>query len=424
MKVNSKRTILMGFAFLSICTFWQMYDNIIPLILKNTFQLNEVATGFVMSVDNILAVFLLPLMGAFSDKVDTRWGKRTPFIVIGTIFAIIAMMFLPYASNINNLYLFVGALAITLIAMATYRSPAVALMPDLTPKPLRSKANAIINLMGTVGGIIALVLIRMLLKDGDKVNYTPIFIGVAIVMVVSVIILLLTIKEKKLADEVKIKYPETEENEHLDADGKLDPDVVRSLKYLLASIFFWFVAYNAVTTAFSRYAKYTWKMQGGSFTNCLMVATIAAVLSYIPVGVIAGKLGRKKTILAGVLMMFISYVAAIFYANYHPSINVFFALIGIGWAFINVNSFPMVVEMCKGADVGRYTGFYYTASMSAQILTPILSGIFLQYISYRTLFPYAAVFAAIAFFTMTKVKHGDVKPIEKKSALEHFDIDD
>lgn len=414
MKLNNKRTILMGFAFLSICTFWQMYDNIIPLILKNTFNLNETLTGFIMSIDNILAVFLLPIMGAFSDKVDTKWGKRIPFVILGTVFAIVSMMFLPYASNIRSLSLFIVALAITLIAMATYRSPAVALMPDLTPKPLRSKANAVINLMGTVGGIIALLLIKKLLQSGSNVDYTPLFIGVAIVMVISIIILIVSTNEKKIKEKIKLEYPEEEKIEVITEKQALDPDVKKSLKLLLASIFFWFMAYNAVTTAFSRYATNMWKMEGGSFANCLMVATIAAVLSYIPVGIIAGKLGRKRTILIGIATMFISYVAAIFYLNYSPSINFFFALIGIGWAFINVNSFPMVVEMCSGGDVGKYTGFYYTASMSAQIVTPILSGIFLQYVSYRTLFPYAAVFALISFITMINVKHGDVTLIKNK----------
>ena len=163
MKLNYKRTFLVGLAFLSICAFWQMYDNIIPLILQGTFHLNETLTGAIMAADNVLAVFLLPLLGSLSDKADTRWGKRTPFIVVGTVLAVVLMMLLPHADKTGNFVLFVISLFFLLIAMGLYRSPAVALMPDLTPKPLRSQANAIINLMGAVGGIYTLILIRWLL---------------------------------------------------------------------------------------------------------------------------------------------------------------------------------------------------------------------------------------------------------------------
>lgn len=168
MKLNYKRTFLVGLAFLSICAFWQMYDNIIPLILQGTFHLNETLTGAIMAADNVLAVFLLPLLGSLSDKADTRWGKRTPFIVVGTVLAVVLMMLLPHADKTGNFVLFVISLFFLLIAMGLYRSPAVALMPDLTPKPLRSQANAIINLMGAVGGIYTLILISLLLKGGDK----------------------------------------------------------------------------------------------------------------------------------------------------------------------------------------------------------------------------------------------------------------
>ena len=157
MKLNYKRTFLVGLAFLSICAFWQMYDNIIPQILQGTFHLNETLTGAIMAADNVLAVFLLPLLGSLSDKADTRWGKRTPFIVVGTVLAVVLMMLLPHADKTGNFVLFVISLFFLLIAMGLYRSPAVALMPDLTPKPLRSQANAIINLMGAVGGIYTLI---------------------------------------------------------------------------------------------------------------------------------------------------------------------------------------------------------------------------------------------------------------------------
>ena len=426
MKLNYKRTFLVGLAFLSICAFWQMYDNIVPLILQGTFHLNETLTGAIMAADNVLAVFLLPLLGSLSDKVDTRWGKRTPFIVVGTVLAVVLMMLLPHADKTGNFVLFVISLFFLLIAMGLYRSPAVALMPDLTPKPLRSQANAIINLMGAVGGIYTLILISLLLKGGDKPDYTPVFLGVALLMVVAVVLLVLTVREKKLAQEVAKANleEETEEEQKADKTGELTPGVKRSLTMILISIFLWFTAYNAVTTAFSRYARTVWGMEGGGFANCLMVATVAAIISYIPIGVISAKVGRKNTIMGGLVLMLISFFAAIFLTEYHAVINLGFALIGMGWAAVSVNSLPMVVEMCSSEDVGKYTGLYYTFSMSAQIVTPILSGAFLQYVSYRTLFPYACVFTVAAMITMSMVHHGDNKPERKKNLLENFDVED
>lgn len=198
MKLNNKRTILVGLAFMSICAFWQLYDNIIPLILLNTFHLKDTVSGFIMSLDNILALFMLPLFGVFSDRVNTRMGKRMPFIVFGTILAAFAMLLLPIADLMQSMLLFFTALGLTLFAMATYRSPAVALMPDITPKPLRSKANAIINLMGAVGGIITLILITLLVPKTANPNYFPLFLSIASIMLLCVAILFMTIKEKQL----------------------------------------------------------------------------------------------------------------------------------------------------------------------------------------------------------------------------------
>lgn len=424
MKLNYKRTFFVGLAFLSISAFWQMYDSIVPLILQNTFHLNESVIGAIMAIDNVLAVFLLPIIGTLSDKVDTKWGKRTPFIVLGTIAAVVLMMLLPYADKQRMLGLFVVALALTLIAMAMYRSPAVALMPDLTPKPLRSGANAVINLMGAVGGIYSLGLIRFLVKEEDNPSYLPVFIGVALIMIVAVIVLVMTTNEKKIAAQIAEEYPEEAEEEQKKETGKLPADVKRSLMFILFSIFLWFTAYNAVTTAFSRYAVTVWKMEGGGFASCLMVAMVAAIISYIPIGAVASKIGRKKTILIGLFMMLISYTSVFFYPTYHVSANIFFAIIGVGWAAVGVNSLPMVVEMSKGSDIGKYTGLYYTFSMTAQIFTPIISGLLLQYVSYNTLFPYAMFFTVCAIITMSMVKHGDSKPMKKAKVLENFDTED
>ena len=432
MKLNYKRTILIGFAFMAISAFWQVYDNIIPLILKYNFNIGDTLSGGIMALDNVFALFMLPIFGAWSDKVNTRRGKRTPFILVGTILAVVFMTMIPMAANMRNLWFFVIALLLSLMAMGTFRSPAVSLMPDVTPKPLRSKGNAIINLMGAVGGVSALVMIMFLVGEGDTPSYQPLFAGISILMVIALAVILTQVNENKFVEEriavEKAHGIDTEAEEDaetaLSGTAALPKDVKRSLTFLLLSVSFWFMAYNAVTTSFSKYATETWGMEGGGFAGALMVATVAAIISYMPVGIVSSKIGRKKVILFGVVLMASCFAIGALFKEATFTINIIFALVGVAWASINVNSYPMVVEMCKGSDIGKFTGMYYTFSMAAQVFTPILSGFFLEHVGYWTLFPYAAVFAAIAFFTMTQVKHGDSRPDVPKSGLEAFDVED
>lgn len=435
MKIHYKyKTIMVGFAFMAIMSFWQMYDNIIPLILKNSFSLNEVIIGAIMAIDNVLALFLLPIFGTWSDKVNTKLGKRMPFIIVGTILSVLAMFFMPIADNSRNLPMFMVMTGFVLLFMSVYRSPAVALMPDVTPKHLRSKGNAVINLMGTVGAIFALAMIGVLVADGDTPNYQPLFIAIILFMVISITVLAVVVKENawtKEAEEIDKKIEEAEETKDIVVDepqteekGKLPKEKFRSLVFILLSVAFWYIAYNAVTTAFSRYATVVWHAENGSYANYLMVATVAAVISYIPIGLISSKLGRKKVIMLGVVGLIIGFGACFFATHAGPIVQCLFGLVGISWAAINVNSFPMAVDIATEGDIGKYTGYYYTFSMAAQVITPVLSGWFLQYVSYKSLFPYAVVFSALALATMTQVKHGDSIPSQKKSLLEHLDIDD
>ena len=425
MKLNYKRTVLIGMAFLTIQAFWQMYDNVIPLILKNTFGMGETITGAIMAADNVFALFLLPIFGALSDKVKSPIGRRMPFILMGTALAFVFLMILPFADRTENLILFVVGLFLLLVSMGTYRSPAVALMPDLTPKPLRSKANAVINLMGAVGGVYTLIMIKVLVGGGDRPNYFPLFLSVGILMIVGVLLLFSTIKENKLRKEVGVESDVEEVAEiATEQAGPLPKDVKKSLTFILVSVAFWFIAYNAVTTAFSRYATEVWGLEGGGYADCLMIATVAAIISYIPIGMISSKIGRKKTILIGIVLLGSCFLAAGFYPTYHWTMVIFFGIIGFAWAAIGVNSYPMVVEMSKAGDVGKYTGYYYTFSMAAQVITPILSGALLEHVDYRTLFPYSVFFSVLAFITMSQVKHGDSKPVQKKDILENLDVDD
>ena len=440
MKLNYTRTFIVGLAFLSICAFWQMYDNVIPLILTNTFHLNETYSGMIMAADNLLALFMLPLFGSLSDKTNTPLGKRMPFIVFGTGAAVILMNLLPFIDNSYyaeasqfKLISFIVVLGMLLVAMGTYRSPAVALMPDVTPKPLRSKANAVINLMGAVGGIIYLAVAAVLYPNSKTigqphVNYQILFVVVSAIMFVAVGLLFLFVKESKLVEEnraLEEEHPEwnlAEEDES--GNEKLPDDVKRSLAFLLASIALWFIGYNGVTTWFTTYVSVVMGQGLGGASTCLLVATAGAILSYIPIGNFASKYGRRKTIMGGIILLSVMFAIGFVLTNIFKSINIImyisFALVGVAWAAINVNSLPMVVEMCKGSDIGKFTGYYYTASMAAQIVTPILAGTLMRLISYKILFIYSAFFVLMSFVTMTQVKHGDQK-VEAKKGLEAFE---
>ena len=519
MKLNYKRTILVGFAFFLISAFWQAYDATIPVILTNKFGMSQTWSGVIMALDNILAVFMLPIFGALSDKcLGNKYGKRTPFITIGTIVAAVALLGLSFvdnaqlqnisavskiddpaaleviydtqsskelmtpdgekfvladeftkeefvtitsqiadpenaekkitnpdytnfvaparqayaaertAANPTPLILFVVLLLVILVAMATFRSPAVALMPDVTIKPLRSKANAVINLMGTAGGIIILVLGMVFATSAVKnqlMNYYVYYGVVAGLMLLALAIFLFTVREKTWANQMQedsIRFGiEEEPTEEAGEKRKLGKAEVRSLLFILASIALWYFGYNAVT---SKYAVYAGNILNMDYNTTLLLAQAFAIVAYLPAGMVASKIGRKKTIMAGVVMLAVAFACASFLraGSSVMLMNALFALAGIGWATINVNSFPMVVEMCSGADIGKYTGYYYTASMSAQIVTPMLSGALMDGMGMTVLFPYAAVFAALAFVTMAMVRHGDAKP-EAKKGLEALDND-
>ncbi len=470
MKLNYKRVILVGMAFFLISAFWQSYDAIVPLILTNHFGLPQSISGAVMSIDNVLAVFLLPVFGAISDKVNTKFGRRTPFIFFGTIAAVISYFCLTlidnyqiaklvtegittleqggltdeaFAEQVRSLTFeltmanplpligFIATLLVVLIAMATFRSPAVALMPDVTVKPLRSKANAIINLTGTAGGILVLVLGMVFATSKHQyMEYTGYVGTVLAIMLLGLVIFLLTVKEKKWAEEmeadsVRLGLVEAaEENADGAKKGKLEKGQLISLILILASVALWFIGYNSIT---SKYSVYATNVLGFDFNFTLIIAQAAAIVSYIPVGIIASKVGRKKTILTGIIILASAFFIGNFISASTPEFIMLpvFILAGIGWATINVNSFPMVVELAKGGDVGKYTGYYYTASMAAQIVAPIVSGVLYDLIGMRyVFFAFGTIFVALSFVTMINVKHGDAKVLEKKSVLEHLDIDD
>ncbi len=524
MKLNYKRTILVGFAFFLIMVFWQAYDATIALTLTNKFGMSQFWSGVIMALDNILALFLLPLFGTLSDKHKGKSGHRTPFIRLGTIIAAIALVALSFADNMQlqqieavstvddpaaleliydtqadktlqtpggtkfvlsdkfskeefvairsdadaekidfnedkevreektpytsyvvparqayaadqtaanptPLLIFIAILLVLLVAMGIFRSPAVALMPDVTVKPLRSKANAVINLMGNAGGIIVLLLgmgfaFNISGTANAMMSYTPYYIVISVIMLIAVGIFLATVKEPKWAaqmqsDTIRMGYEEAEPEGG--EKRKLSRSEMFSLACILLSVALWYFGYNAVTSKYSVYAP---NVLAQDYSTTMLIAQAAAIVAYLPAGMIASKVGRKKTIIAGVIMLGVAFGAASFMGKGSPVwlMYILFALAGIAWATINVNSFPMVVEMCSGSDVGKYTGFYYTASMAAQTLTPMLSGWLMDKLGWGILFPYAAIAVALAIVTMALTRHGDTK-VAAKQGLEAFDND-
>lgn len=436
MKLNYKRTFLVGLAFFSISAFWQLYDGIVPLILRDTYGLNNTVRGLIMGADNLLALFLLPLFGALSDKK----GARMPFIVIGTALAVVIMMFIPILQNsytavnhAQSLLLFFVALGALLVSMGVYRSPAVALMADVTPKPLRSQGNAVINLMGAFGGVYTLAMIKFAVKENPdgSANYLLLFLAVALLMVVAISALLTTVREKKLVQAMKdINYGVSEEEDQgkaevVDGKEKLPAPVFKSLLLILATIGLWFLGYNAVTTFFTSYATATWSGGLSHASTCLLVATIAAVISYMPIGYLSAKLGRKNMIRIGLIVAAACFAFATFYAGeFTFALYIVFALVGFAQAAVTVNTFPMVWEISRVGNVGKYTGFYYTVSMAVQTVTPFLVGMCLDQFGNAALFPYGFLFVLLALIPISLTKHGDNKPAPPAKKLEAFDVED
>lgn len=442
MKLNYKNTFLVGLAFMSIIAFWQLYDNVIPLLLTRTFHLSEDVTGVIMAADNVLALFLLPLFGKLSDRTGTKIGKRMPYILIGTAVAAILLNILPVIDNgfyngltsvFFGLVPFVIVLGLLLFTMSVYRSPAVALMPDITPKPLRSQANAIINLMGAAGGIIYLAFTAFMYPKSktegiEHVDYSMLFVFMSIFMILCVVIMALFVNEPKLSsmnDRIEKEHPEWDLTEESNSGtAELPAPVKKSMIFLLLSIALWYIGYNAVTTWFTTYISVIMGEGLGGASTCFLIANAGAIVSYIPIGAAASRFGRKKMIYFGTILLSLSFAVCYYLTTTATTITIpmyiTFALVGVAWASISVNSLPMAVEMCKGSDAGKYTGLYYTASMAGQVVTPILAGFLLKNVSYKILFIYATLFSFLSFVTMIFVKHGDVKA-ERVKGLQNFE---
>lgn len=435
LKLNYRSTLYIGFGFFSILMLWQIYNSYAPIFLGRL--LSETGTvdsqdaplvGFIMALDNLFALFMLPLFGILSDKTKTKYGRRMPYIILGMFAAAILFPLIAVAYILNSLAGVIIMMLMILIIMNIYRNPAVSLMPDVTPKPLRSRANGIINLIGYVGAIIGGGLVIVFGESGTRsITTVAPFLIVSGVMLVAMIVLFIKIKENKLVEETKEDMQIGEELsvsiEKVTEDTPLSKKDKTNMIFILIAVFLWFAAFNSIETFISSYSENV--LENFNIAGTItIILVISSMITFIPAGILAGYIGRKFTVIAGLAFMIIGLFVAM---TIHAATAPFFlsiAVIGIGWALINVNSYPMMVEMAHKNNVGKYTGFYYTSSMLAQSFTPIVAGAFINQIgNYNVLFPYALFLTIGAFIVFFFVKENRNAKKEIKKGLDAFDVD-
>ncbi len=425
-----RRTLLVTLPFAGALAFWQSYDGIIPLILRDTFHVGDTLAGAIMALDNVCALFLLPLFGSISDRCHSRLGRRTPFIIIGSLLAALLIPLLAVADRLVNLPMFFCVLCLLLIVLSSYRTPCVALMPDVTPRPIRAKADAFNSLMAAAAGIVVLVSISLTVPDVEHPSYLPVFLIVSGLIVLCTAVFALFFREKKAVDEMhresiamRIPVEEIDASEEGGKEKESDPIVRKSLVAILLCVFFYFMASNAVTSAFSKYASQVWGAGGGSFANFQLVATLVTLISYMPMAALSCRIGRKITTYIGIGLMCLGGLCIFLTQGYSPMVYVWVSISGIGMGTVATTIYPMIMEVASERTTGRYTGYYYTASMSAQIITPILSGAVMEFIGYRYLYLYAIACAILAALPLFFVQKGntillkDLKPNVAVSAV-------
>ena len=436
MKLDWKKTFLIGFGFLGIMVVWQLYNAFVPIFLQTGhpgfassrevlgFGLNATTTGAIMGIDNLAAIFILPMIGIWSDRIRTRIGRRYPFILTAAPLAALAFILMPLAAgmikpefngNISEnsaaFSLFMIATAVVLLAMAILRTPVISLMPDLIPSPLRSKANGVINFMGGVGFIIGAFGLALLF---DLKPLYP-FLGGALIMILAVLLLFLTTKEPKIED---LPHPQDRDlSEEEQALGALKGVSVVPKKYrkslfaLLGAIFLLFVAYEGIGTFFTSYAVNELGVSEGFAPTLFGLAGVTFILFTIPAGFIGEKIGRKKTIIIGILLFGLDMLLG-FFVSTSTQIGIVLAVSGIGWALINVNTLPMVIDTTDDERLlGTYTGLYYFASQVGAAFAPLMMGAIIDLFdsNFRTIFLTGPGFFVLGLIAMTLVTRGEAR---------------
>lgn len=412
------KLLVLGFGFLGISIVWPLYNAYVPIFLKD-FNLSSTAIGFVMTIDNIFAIILLPILGVLSDQTRTRLGRRMPYILVGAPLAALTFSLIPLTRSWNALWLMMLNIIFMNFFMALFRSPVIALMPDITPSEHRSQANGVINFMGGVGALLAYF--------GGKPLYDanfglPFYVGAILMLIASMLVVIFIKEDEKyrVKDKTeKVKSENVYKKSYSDLKSNMK-DVFaskdHSLLMMLLSILFWFIGYNAIETFFTSYAKYRIGISESTGALILGAFSLTFMLFSIPAGFIGAKIGRKKTMSFGLTLLFcvilVTLVLGLAITDKNLLTIVFFiifAIGGFGWAMVNVNSLPMIVDMTTEEKVGGYTGLYYFFSMSANIIAPPLAGVFIDKVNYDTLLVLSCIFFGLSLITVQFVKRGDVK---------------
>ncbi len=401
-RLSAGRTFLLGFGFLGVSVIWSMYNAYVPIFLKDNFRLSSTLIGLVMTIDNVLAILLLPYLGALSDRTRTRLGRRRPYILVGSVLALVFFLLVPAANALQRLGLMMLVIVALNLSMALFRSPVIALMPDITPSRFRSQANGIINFMGGLGAL--------LVYFGGKPLYDrrlslPFIVG-GLVMFAGSLLVVLLIREPPV---------EQAEGERFSLAGSFRAllanlrDVFageKSLLGILLAILCWFVGFNAVETFFTSYAKYYLGMKESTGALILGFFSVTFMAASLGAGFLAAKLGRRRTIRLGLVAVCATMALSLWLKSFLP-LAALFALGGMGWSLVNVNSLPMVVDMTTLEKVGGYTGLYYFFSQAANIIAPPAAGALIDAFGYASLMGFASLMFVAAFFIMGLVRRGE-----------------
>jgi len=419
--------LAIGLGFFTTGISWSVYNSYLPAEFLPTFivgDLQNTIIGAIMVLDNILAVLIQPYIGAKSDSTRTRWGRRMPYIMIGTPLAAALFTLVAYGWAVFGLWLMLAVITAFNISMAFYRAPVVSLMPDLVSSEHRTKANGIINLMGGIGAIYAFAIASQIFKinspalgvflgvSGEQVGPILTFLSTSIIMVVAVVILFIVIKEPEVPP---VDAEKPREIGIIEAFREVSFSEDKSAAAILGAIFMWFFGYNAIETWFTKYGNEILGFAVEDASFLLTGIALSFVIFAVPAGLLAERLGRRNTILLGLIIMHVSLVALWFSTDYTAILGIL-GVAGIGWAFVNVNSIVIMWELLGKARLGAGTGLYYAASMGAAIVGPFVMGIIFDLTSISLLFPASLVFFIIAFVLTLAVRTGEVGD-ESKSEM-------
>ena len=400
------KTFLLGFGFFGVSVIWSLYNAYVPIFLKSTFGLRSSVIGSIMTIDNILAIALLPFLGALSDRTRTRLGRRRPYILVGSCLALIFFVLVPYFNTAQILGLMMLAIILMNLSMALFRSPVVALMPDITPSKYRSQANGIINFMGGLGALLVFFGGKPLY---DREISLPFLVG-GLVMFAASMLVVIFIRER-LPEPAEPGGGKTSFRASIQELAANLKDVVageKSLFFILLGILFWFIGFNSIETFFTSYAKYHLGMEESTGALILGFFSVTFMVTSIASGFLGSRIGRNRTIRVGLVVLVVILLISLFIRQFLP-LALVFVLGGFGWALVNVNSLPMVVDMTTLAKVGGYTGLYYFFSQAANIVAPPLAGVLIDAFGYASLMIFAAAMFLLAFFIMSFVKRGEVQ---------------